>query len=54
MDRMVKLYDENNVNTIQVILSEEGYSKYLAGDDWDNSWIEVVIDVEAIKKADFS
>ena len=53
MDRWIKLYNKEGEYILNVGLSEDGYKRYLSGEEWDNSWVEVIIDVKAVLRAEF-
>ena len=53
MDRWIKLYNEEGEYILNVRLSEDGYEKYLLGEEWNPSWIEIIIDVKAVLRAEF-
>ena len=52
-DRLITLYDKNKNPKLKVRLTEEGYEKYQAGEKWDKSWVEIMMDIERIKLAEF-
>lgn len=53
MDRWIKLYNKEGEHTLDVRLSEDGYKKYLLNEKWDSSWVELMINVKAVLRAEF-
>jgi len=52
-DRYVTLYNKDKKPILMVRLSEEGHKKYKRGDKWDFSWVEIMLDITRILKAEF-
>jgi len=52
-DRWITLYDKEKNPTLYVRLTEDGYEKYKAGEKWDYRWVEIMMDINRIKLAEF-
>ena len=53
-DRLVKLYNEDKEHILSVQLTEDGWKKYIADEPWNPEWVEIMMDIRAIERADFS
>tara|TARA_R110002153_G_scaffold121439_4_gene267024 strand:- start:1171 stop:1338 length:168 start_codon:yes stop_codon:yes gene_type:complete len=52
-DRWITLYNKDKNPTLLVRLTEEGHKRYKEGEKWDSSWVEIMMDINRIKLAEF-
>ena len=52
-DRWITLYNKDKNPILKVRLTEEGYKRYKEGEKWDSSWVEIMMDINRIKLAEF-
>jgi hypothetical protein len=53
-DNWITLYHRETKMPIWMVrLSTDGYKKYMNNEPWDSGWVEVMMDYQAILKAEF-
>jgi len=52
-DRWITLYSKDKNPILKVRLTEEGYKRYKEGEKWDSLWVDIILDINRIKLAEF-
>lgn len=52
-NKYITLYNKDMTPVLLVKLTDDGYKRYLEGEKWNPDWIELMMDIRAIEKAEF-